>query len=75
MANMSRSKPTANEQNKYVESGKVPFTISVQVSQQIAGQKNLKPITEGEGHFYIFDSDGNVVVEPHTENLLKLCRH
>jgi hypothetical protein len=75
MANMSRGKPSANEQKRYVESGKVPFTISVQFRQQLARQKNLTQITEGRAHFYIFDSDGNVIVEPRTDDLLKLCRH
>jgi hypothetical protein len=75
MANMSRGKPSANDQKRYIESGKIPFTISIQFSQQIARQKNLTQITDGRAHFYIFDSDGNVIVEPRTDDLLKLCRH
>ncbi len=74
-ASMSRAKVSANDQKRYVESGKVPFTISVQFSQQIAGQKTPKQILEGRAHFYVYDSDGNVVVQPLTETLLQLCKH
>jgi hypothetical protein len=74
-ASMSRSTPAAKDLKRYVKSGKIPFTISIQLYQQVTGQKALKPIYEGKAHFYIVDSDGNVIVKPRTDELLKLCRH
>jgi hypothetical protein len=74
-ASMSRSTPAAKDLKRYVKSGKIPFTISVQMYQQVTGQKALKPIYEGKAHFYIVDSEGDVIVKPRTDDLLRLCRH
>jgi hypothetical protein len=70
-----KPKPAKDSKVTPADADKISYRITSRAIciKEVNGKKTASLVTDGSCTFYITDSSGNVVTEPRTESLKKLC--